>query len=76
MRTSDDDAHSRAQASDLALDVALVCNRPGDAERRASPDLEDIDECDEQFVSLESPVAGRGSPSKESVWLGKGGNPR
>ena len=76
MRTSDDDAHSRAQASDLALDVALVCNRPGDAERRASPDLEDIDECDEQFVSSESPVAGRGSPSKESVWLGKGGNPR
>lgn len=71
MHPTDDDAHSRAQASDL-----LVCSRPNNAERRASPDLEDIDECDKQFVSLDSTVAGRGSPSNESVWLGKGDNPR
>ena len=71
MLPTDDGAHSRAQASDL-----LVCSRSDNAERRASPDLEDIDECDEQFVSLDSTVAGRGSPSNESVWLGKGDNPR
>lgn len=75
MHPSDDHAHSRAQETDLALDVASVCSRPDNAERRASPDLEDIDDC-EQFVSLDSTVAGRGSPSKESVWLGKGDNSR